>query len=279
MNLGYHCNRLNHVQDRILDLGLDRGEFYNLEPRHEGTIRGLVREHRLKASIHCPLVMLEWYPKPPTWAFLCDRDPDRRLLNLRMVQDTLERAGDLGAEYVVVHFPSPDSTGAMLSYGEARDIAWRSAEDLARLRERYGVSIFIEGFGPSPLLSPAFLGEVLTTFQALRYCFDTGHISIAARRDGFDYYVFAEAMAPHLGSIHLWNTRGMADYQAYRHIPVHPCQRAEAGWVDVPRVLRALRSKWPDVPVILESAAAYPADLGDYDFRDGVRWVKQLLET
>ncbi len=279
MNLGYHCNRLNHVEDRVVGLGLDRGEFYNLEPRHEGTISHLVRAHRLKASIHCPLVMLEWYPTPPTWAFLCDRDPDRRLLNLRMIQDTLERAGDLGAEYVVAHFPSPDSTGAILSHEEARHIAWRSAEDLARLSYRHGLPIHIEGFGPSPLLVPDFLAEVVEQFPPLRYCFDTGHMSIAARRDGFDYFAFAQAMAPHIGSIHLWNTRGMADYQAFRHIPVHPCQKPEAGWVDVPRVLTVLRSQYPDVPVILESASKYPDALGDYDIRDGVAWIRQLLAT
>lgn len=279
MKLGYHCNRLRHIQEHVLDLGLRRGEFYNLNPTDQPALKKLVQTHHLEVSVHCPLISLDWYPKPPTWAFLCDRDTERRQLNLRMAQDTLERAVELGAEHVVSHFPSPDSTGTAIPYSEQRDIAWGSAQSLAELSQRFGIPIHVEGFGPSPLLEPEFLGQVFTQFSNLHYCFDSGHMSIAARRDGFDFFAFAQAMAPYLGSIHLWNTRGIDDYRTYRHIPVHPCQKPEDGWVDIPRLLSVLRSHRSEVPIILESASIYPPALGNYDFRDGVSWVKQLLAT
>ncbi|MBI2304369.1 MAG: TIM barrel protein [Chloroflexi bacterium] len=182
--------------------------------------------YRLDASIHCPLVRPSWYPFFPTWSYLCHMDEDKRELNFRMVTDTLERADDLGAQYVIVHYPSPlPPETAALPLAELRNIALESAYRLDKLAERQRIVIHVEGFGPHPLFTPAFLVQVMETFSHLRYCFDTGHMHLAAQRDGFDYYQFAARMAPYLGSIHMWNTRSFEDYQTFRHIPLHPSQR------------------------------------------------------
>ena len=81
-----------------------------------------IESHGLTMSIHCPLVKPEWYPEPPTWAFLCDVDKDRRELNLEMIRQTMEMAKVFGAEYVVVHFPSPPSEATDIGYAEAKRI-------------------------------------------------------------------------------------------------------------------------------------------------------------
>jgi len=84
---------------------------------------------------------------------------------------------------------------------------------------------------------------------------------------------------PFLGSVHLWNTRSREDYLNYRHIPVHPSQSAEEGWVDIARVLQIIGSAKDSLPIIFESDRFYPEALGDYDYREGVKWVQALVET
>jgi sugar phosphate isomerase/epimerase len=118
---------------------------------------------------------------------------------------------------------------------------------------------------------------MLSQYPVLRYCFDTGHMQLASQSTGFDLHDFAEQIVPYTGSIHLWNTRNGDDYQAFRHIPVHPSQNPEQGWVDIARVLKIMGQR--SYPIIFESAHQYPEALGDYDYRDGVQWVKEILAT
>lgn len=279
-NLGFHCHRLWQIAEVILENGLKRGEFYHFPPEELPLLKKEIQSHDLAVSIHCPLVKPEWYPEPPTWAFLCDVEREKRELNLRMIRETMDMAQDLDAEYVVVHFPSPPSTDVRgLSYAQLKEIAVESAYRLALLSEEYQIPIHLEGFGPSPFLNVEFLAEVVSRFPVLRYCFDTGHMNLSAQRDGLDLYRFAVEVAPYMGSLHLWNNRGMDDYLAFRHIPVHPSQNPAQGWVDIARILEATVKGRPSLPVIFESPNWYPQALGNHDYRDGVRWVKRLLET
>ena len=159
------------------------------------------------------------------------------------------------------------------------DVARDSCERLAELALRFDMPLHLEAFGPSPFLNARFLVSVLQDYPMLRYCFDVAHLHLAAKRDGFDYYELAQALGPFLGSIHLWNARHMEDYRAYRHIPVHPSQSPEEGWVDIPRILKVLLGANPQVPIILEYAPRYPSPLGKYDYREGVEWVRELITS
>ena len=276
--LGFHCHGLDHFGKVILSNGLRRGEFYNFPPESLPDLRRRIERHNLAASIHAPLTKISWYPTPPTISFLCDVDRELRLLSLKMVRETMELAGDFGAEYVVVHFPVPPSTPVRgIEYDELKDIAWQSAASLADLSQKHSVPIHIEGFGPSMFLTPEFIIEVTSKLKGLHYCFDIGHMHIAARRDGFSLYEFARKLAPHIGSVHMWNNRGVRDYLTFGHIPVHPSQKPEDGWVDIDRILRLIVPANPDCRIILESSSHYPEALGGHDFRDGVEWTKDLI--
>ncbi|RLC94548.1 MAG: hypothetical protein DRI39_02515 [Chloroflexi bacterium] len=276
--LGFHCHNLDHLDVAIGSNNLHRGEFYNLPVESLPRLKEEIRKRKLLLSIHAPLVRIPWYPTPPTLSFLCDVNEERRQLSLRMVQETMAVAEEFGAEYVVVHFPVPSSTdGHDVGYVRSRDIAWDSAARLAEMSRRHSIAIHMEGFGPSPLLSVEFLTKVIGCFPGLRYCFDIGHMNIAARRDGFDLYAFAEQLAPCIGSVHLWNNRGLNDYMDFGHIPVHPTQKPDDGWVDVARILRLILSSNSSCCVIFESGLRYPVALGGHDLRDGVKWVSDLV--
>ena len=278
-SLGFHCHGLDHFEKVIISNGLQRGEFYNFSPEVLPELKREIERHNLTASVHAPLASLSWYPNPPTLSFLCDIEEERRQLSLRMVQETMELAEDFGAEYVVVHFPSPSVNVDGTSYARLREIAWEGALHLDEFSQKHGIPIHMEGFGPSPFLCVDFLTEVVTQFPGLFYCFDTGHMHLAALRDGFDLYQFAQQMAPCIGSVHLWNNRGFEDYLTFHHIPVHPGQKPEEGWVDIAHILRLILLKNPSCSIVFESGFRYPEELGGHDFREGVKWVKELVAT
>lgn len=277
IDLGFHCNRLRHLEPGVLDNGLARGEFYNFPPDEFPALKKALLSHNLARSVHSPLVRLDWYPNPPTWSFLCDVDRERRKLTLKMVAETMELAEDFGAEYVVAHFPVPSSDASGESEATLEAIAWQSADALAELSFKKGVPIHIEGVGPSQFLNIEFISKVLDDYSPLRYCFDSGHSHLAAQTLGMDVYEFACGVAPYLGSVHLWNIRDWDDYETFHHIAVHPSQSPEEGWVDIPRLLGALGQ--PAHPIVFESPHHYPEALGDHDFREGIQWVRQILET
>ncbi len=60
---------------------------------------------------------------------------------------------------------------------------------------------------------------------------------------------------------------------------MHPSQSAERGWVDIARVLKIMGSAKSSLPIIFESDRFYPEELGDYDYREGVKWVRALVAT
>jgi len=279
INLGFHCHQVDVLDEVIIGNGLKRGEFYNLPADDIPRLRQLIEHNKLDWSIHAPLTRLDWYPQPPTWSFLCDADADNRELTMKMITLTVDHAEEYGAEYVVVHFPSPASDESGENDGKLEAIAWRSCERLAELSLKRNIPIHMEGVGQSRLINAEFLRAVLKEFSPLSYCFDTAHANLAAIYNGFDLYAFKEELLPYIGSVHLWNTRNREDYLAFRHIPVHPSQSPEDGWVDIERVLRALNPDRSSLPVIFESERHYPESLGNYDYREGVKWVKELLET
>lgn len=273
--LGFHCHSFDQIETGILENDLCRGEFYNFPRDQFVKLKKELLDKGLERSIHSPLIKPDWYPDPPTWSFLCDIDADSRNRTFRMIAETLAHAEEIGADYVIVHFPIPCTDDSGESEEKMESIAWKSCDQLAEMSVKRGISIHIEGMGNSPYLNNGFLFEALEQYP-LRYCFDTGHMNLASLLNEFDLYEFAQEIAPFVGSMHLWNNRGIEDYLTYRHIGVHPSQDPEEGWADIRRLLEILD---PSYPVIFESPPRYPKSLGNHDYQDGVRWVKEILET
>ena len=99
---------------------------------------------------------------------------------------------------------------------------------------------------------------------------------LAALRGVFDYLNFLERLAPRIGSVHLWNTRGPQDYAAYSHLPVHPSQQPGMGWVDVGLTIRIIRDSNPDAVFIFEHGTQFPPPFA-MNYREGVSWVREML--
>ncbi|MCS6801177.1 MAG: sugar phosphate isomerase/epimerase family protein [Chloroflexota bacterium] len=278
--LGLNVSRVEHIRERMPALGLKRAELFVFSREELPEVRRALEEQGARFSVHTPVPRPRDYPYPLTWTFLNYADAERRDLYFSLVQETVECAADLGAEYVVVHYPGP-ITKACEEIGLARlfEIANESADRLAELSARTGVPIHLEGFGPSPFLNSEFILRVLERHPNLAYCFDVAHNHIADQRADLTYYEFLEALLPRLGSVHLWQTRSYEDYIVYRHLPLHPSQTPEEGWVDIERVVRTIHRAQPTVPFVMESPGRFPHPWQHLDYREGVRWLQEILAT
>ncbi len=276
--LSIHCNRLSHLTHRVIELGFCRSEFYNLSPEDMPIFKRFIRDRGITPSVHCPLRKAPWYPYPVTWSFLTSENHDeQRALSFRLIEESLRDAADIDAAYVVVHYPNPaPASPDQIPLDRQHETAWKSARRLQEMSEIYGVPIYIEGFGPTPFMSPDFLASVFLAYPALRYCFDTGHIALMAQRDGLNYFGFLEAIAPYIGCVHVWNTRGMADYERYHHLPPHPALKPSDGWVDIERVVAKTRAANPAAVFVLEYTHDMPPEFG-LNHAEGIAWFKELV--
>jgi len=278
--LGFHCENPAEIRNRVLANHLARVELYDLEAADLPEVQQILSAHGLRAGVHCPLVMPDWYSFAPTASFLLgDAGEKLRELTFRLIIQTLQEAQKLGAKYIVVHFPKPAPEPQQQPGLKPQvDIAWDSAHRLARLAREFHTRICIEGFGERPFLSVGFLIEVLDAFPELDYCFDVGHIHLAALRGVLDYQEFLGQLAPRIGCVHLWNTRGPEDYAEFSHLPVHPTQAPNAGWVDIPWTLRTIREASPEASITFEHGIQFPPPF-KLDYREGVEWVKCILDA
>ncbi|MFN8532337.1 MAG: TIM barrel protein [Dehalococcoidia bacterium] len=278
--LGLNVNRVEHIRQKMPALGLHRAELFVFGREELPEVQRALDDQAASFSIHAPVPRPVDYPYPPTWTFLNYADEGRRNVYFNLVQETVECAAEIGAEYVVVHFPGPITQACEeIGLGRLLDVANQSADRLAELSARAGVPIHIEGFGPSPFLTSEFILGVLDRHPNLAYCFDVAHNHIAHQRADFTYYEFLDELMPRIGSVHLWQTRHYDDYATYRHIPLHPTQRPEEGWVDIERVVRTVHAARPTAPFVMEFPGWFPDPWQHLDYREGVRWLQEILET
>jgi sugar phosphate isomerase/epimerase len=277
--LGFRCESPDQIRERVLANGLSLVELNMIDISDLSEIKQMIVDHDLTVGVHSPLIMHAWYPFTPTASFLLgDAGEDLKELTLRFVSQTLEDSRDLGAAYVVAHFPKPaPADHQQPDWTPQMEVAWDSAARLAQLAEKYQIRVNIEGFGERPFLSTDFLTRVLTTFPALSYCFDVGHIHLAALHGVLDYFDFLRRLAPYIGSVHLWNTRGPQDYAEYSHLPTHPSQQPASGWANIPRTVRIIREINPDAIFIFEHSTQFPSPF-ELDYREGVDWIRQVLD-
>jgi len=110
----------------------------------------------------------------------------------------------------------------------------------------------------------------------LRFCLDIGHLHLTALHTGLDPLDFAQRLSPHTDLIHVYNAT-LETYRLYHHVPVHPSQRPEEGWADIPTILRSALGEASSRTIVFEHTPQYPADRAFV--AEGIEWIKQLVST
>ncbi|HMM76520.1 MAG TPA: sugar phosphate isomerase/epimerase [Gammaproteobacteria bacterium] len=260
----------------LLHRGLGGVELFDFPAQAAAALRSeldaLTREGHTRLSFHSPMPRPSYFRHDGVCCFFLHEDAALRDLSFRVLEETLAHARAWGAAYVVTH----------LTYGKTdtadRDCALRLARAaclrLADLSERYAMPIDIEFAAYSSAFAAPedFLAAMLGQPQ-LGICLDTGHAALGARIRQRTYLDDIRKLAPRARSMHLWNTRGPEDARHRGHVPLHPRQTPEQGWIDMEETLRIVLAHNPRISVVFE----YPVAHVTAEIREGYDWIAGLV--
>jgi sugar phosphate isomerase/epimerase len=253
----------------LIHRGIGRVEVFDFSPDRLPALRRLLSELCQPFSIHAPLTRPLDSRYPAVAVFFLSKDPRRRERSVKLVAETVARARGWGAEYVVTHFNWADDTN---DEEHAVRFAEESAAKLSVLAREVPIHIECGGYSGA-FHHPERFVRLVSAFPALGLCLDIGHLWLIARLRGRDFYRDLEILAPAARSAHLWNARDAATYRRLHHVPLHPSQRPEDGWIDILRTLRILLGASPGCRLIFE----YREDgLPPAQIKEGFAWVEEL---
>jgi sugar phosphate isomerase/epimerase len=267
---------------RLIDrFGLHRAEFVVFPPEERENLPQEIRKRGLRISVHCPLFRDPAFGENPLLAGLADADDARRGRALDLMRISLQEARALDAEYVVVHVQrpmrfsgdDPDAVTDAILVEAALDACGR----LDEISREAGVPVLLENLMDNPRFCRAesYLA-LFERFPAFGFCLDVGHLDVDARAFDIDFEAFVRALAPHTRAVHLQNSNGGSESREGRYWkqPVHPSQRPEGGWRDIPWILDTVLDHNPGCVINFESV---PKDINYAE--EGVRWVRGLLDA
>ena len=255
---------------RLIHRGLGLVEFFDLAetdlPAFPDLIARMAAEGYPAFSCHAPLCRPVWFAHSGVTCFFLNEDPVRRQRSLAVLEDTLRQAH--GAVHVVTHltYGPTDTTDR----AQAVRLAHQAADDMAALSRRHGIPIDVEFAAYSDAFHTAedFAG-VLADHPELKLCLDVGHAFIGARKRGRDFLADIAHLAPLARSAHVWNWRPGET----GHVPVHPSQRTEEGWIPLPAVIALMIDGNPALRIIFE----YPVKSVTPPIGLGYTWIESLI--
>ena len=220
-----------------------------------------------RLGVHCPLPFSGWATAFDITGAASDAHTDA----MGLVELTLRTARQLGAAYIVVHFPTvtPD---ASVPTDRGIALALDAAVRLVSMGSEAGVRLFFENVGPNPFISSgrdfAKLFEEVERRSGIRpeMCLDPGHVH---SRPGTDVDEFTRAVAPWVVSVHFYNVQRGSQGVGW-HAPALPDQSPQNGWMDWPELFRILEPCAPVEQVILEHSTSP-------DITTIVGWARSLI--
>ncbi len=280
--------RREHLE-RMQQYGMGRAEVVLIPPEDLAWLPGYLAGRPHGFSFHAPALRQEAYADYPLKAALVDPDPQRRQAAHAMMRQELDLAAAWGAQHLVVHLQRNllmDEEAPPRGWGEREgvDLAVQELGTLLEESRRVGVPVHLENMMGSPLLhSPAAYAELAAQLPDLRFCLDVGHAALDGKEYGFPEAELAAAMAPHLGSLHLYDNHlpprvdfaTLREAGLLRKYPVHPEHQGQPGWIDTQGCLEAALRAQPDVLVTFE--VYYRLDEDHAHTAEGVAWTVERV--
>ncbi len=269
-----HNTSLPHSGEAsYLHRGLRHVEFFDYPPNDMVELKSTYEEMAAKGhkglSFHAPMPRPVFFPYSGVTCFFLNDKPEHRELSFQLIENTLQHAQDWDADYIVTH----------LTYGKtdtsdpdkAKQLARDTCERFASLSSNYCVPINIEFAAYTTAFNdPEQFIELVSQHEELGICIDTGHTMFGAQIHKRDYFDDIEILAPHTRSMHLWNTR----CKTYDHIPLHPSQSPQDGWIDIEKTLEIVLSKNPNSTIVFE----YPVAEVTPDIQEGYDWIENMVK-
>jgi hypothetical protein len=175
------------------------------------------------------------------WCRFFDQDPVVRARALALAHTGAQAAHQIGARYILFHFPWPGFLAPGANYTAADwhftdeltsvhdwpedkvyDVSRRAFERLAEIQAKESIQIVLEIAGPNPYFFDGDLySRLFTQFPELSLCQDTGRLGLLAKTHGQDPIALCKRWLPWTRYLHLstsmWDDAGTF----HNHIPTN----------------------------------------------------------
>jgi sugar phosphate isomerase/epimerase len=207
-------------------------EFYTYPSEALPAIAEFCRRNKITPALHVPT------PHAARMAQFCPTGPDalEAAAAVRALRTTVACAADLGAQHVVVHFPSPYPPFSRAAMEEFGPPFLAEAADLSR---RHAVPVLIENLTPNPYCAtPAQYADALAPWPELGLCLDVGHAFLLNGTQSVA--AFADTLGVRVRSMHLYDPS--PEPPLHRLYPAPGTRRApRLPHAEVERALRVCR--------------------------------------
>lgn len=273
---GYLSTPYGHDLDAPLWQGAEIG-FMDDRSAAEVAIRA-VRQRGWEYGVHYPLVQRHSWDWAPFWM---DPDPAGAVQALRTAEGAALEAADLGASYILFHYPWPSLIDPDIDYSPAgwrippfaqpealwprdrlRGLSMRVFSVLEEAARRAGLRVVVELDGPNAHFfgppDPCDLcTELFNLHPSLALCVDTGRFDLLARQHGRDPMELTERWLPFARHVHLhganWDRRE-------NHLPPLPDHENQPGYAPVKEMAKRIVAEHDDALVVLETNPAGVTD-------------------
>ncbi len=189
------------------------------------------------------------------------------------LDDSLARAAETGARFAVTHIADANEP---VDFATARGLALEAAERMSEASEQHRVEIHIEFVGYHETFhQPSDFAELFESRPRVKLCLDTGHLHRWSQIRGGDERAAARVLAPHVGSMHIWNISSIEEYAEFGHVPVHPSHRVEDGYADVEWIVGTAVKSNPEASIIFEPTIR--EETSEQFVTEGITWVREFL--
>jgi len=272
--------------------GLELGMLRSLSQAHAAV--EFAKAQGLGLGIHAPLYASPKGSQPEggfPHPFITSPDADIRQHAFAIVDNELRQARDLGASYVIIHYPKPAVLDPIIDWSDWRfvqpdEYVWEGScpyildrgsneavfSRLVELSAMSGVQLVLE----HDIMHPwhwELLPELFASHSSLGFCLDTGRLHLQQHADArFDSMEFILRMLPYTTNIHLWTVK-LGTNKLGGHHPVLPSLSPADGWADIQSMLHLLSSAG-SVYVLFEHRADA---VSNAELDECYRWTKKLL--
>jgi sugar phosphate isomerase/epimerase len=236
-------------------------------------IASRIRQNNSSLSLHHPFIVPYKQQNRHHSSLFLDALKDRREGSFAWLENSLEKAVELGAEFVVTHLNHGEGVNNMAT---ARKLADEAMSRFAELSRSFKIPVHVEFLGyHSVFHDPGEFVDMLTDYPELSLCLDSGHLHRHGQIHDRNPYDSAEKLALLVGSIHLWNISSHDEYLRRGHIPVHPEHCVEDGYLDIEKILRTVLAMNRNTTVIFEPSV--PEGTTEEYIREGIEWVRSIV--
>ncbi|MFZ5354755.1 MAG: sugar phosphate isomerase/epimerase family protein [Bacillota bacterium] len=208
-----------------------------------------------KIGIHFPLLKKQYIYRDPLFMSL-DKSISKEAYE--SFEKGVKHARDIGAEYILTHFPKPFVMDRNLNWSD-----WRCMEHERVYKEEYPLSIFNEKLAEmfdrlsemsqkydmqivlehdamvKSMYTTDILEYMFSKYSNLKICLDTGRLHLFNKVDPeFNVTDFVTTMSKYTYLMHLWNEKAGCNSQR-GHYPCLPELKPSEGWADIEGILKA----------------------------------------